>query len=162
MGCRGHRAVSEMKRHYREILERFESSASSCVPSSPPIWFDENGVPRWVPFSPSEIADIYARVCALMEIRCQNCERSFLVSMVLPLSEAGGRVLDEMFEYGDPPNVECCPSGPTMNSVPIRVVEFWVRTPPQKVVGSGWVRVESEEKAIRCEWWQNGWWKNPV
>lgn len=27
--------------------------------------------------------------------------------------------------YGDPPNVECCPSGPTMTSDAIRVCEYW-------------------------------------
>lgn len=27
--------------------------------------------------------------------------------------------------YGDPPNIGCCPSGPTMNSIPVKIVEYW-------------------------------------
>jgi hypothetical protein len=31
-------------------------------------------------------------------------------------------------EYGDPPNVGCCPVGPTMSSDSLRVLEFWRRS----------------------------------
>lgn len=31
--------------------------------------------------------------------------------------------------YGDPPNVDCCAAGPTMNCLDLRVVEFWTRGP---------------------------------
>lgn len=27
--------------------------------------------------------------------------------------------------YGDPPNIGCCPAGPTMNSEMIRILEYW-------------------------------------
>ncbi|MFW6184041.1 MAG: hypothetical protein ACOC8X_09610 [Chloroflexota bacterium] len=30
--------------------------------------------------------------------------------------------------YGDPPNAGCCPAGPTMNSEPRRVLEFYRRS----------------------------------
>lgn len=30
-------------------------------------------------------------------------------------------------EYGDPPNIECCAAGPSMSSVPRRVLEYWVK-----------------------------------
>lgn len=29
--------------------------------------------------------------------------------------------------YGDPPNADCCPAGPTMSSHSIRVLEYWHR-----------------------------------
>ena len=27
--------------------------------------------------------------------------------------------------YGDPPNIECCPAGPTMNREMLKVIEYW-------------------------------------
>lgn len=35
--------------------------------------------------------------------------------------------------YGDPPNVGCCPSGPSMNSVPREVLEVWTLERPDGV-----------------------------
>lgn len=36
-------------------------------------------------------------------------------------------VKDGTIHYGDPPNVGCCPAGPTMNCWDLRVLEFWER-----------------------------------
>jgi hypothetical protein len=30
--------------------------------------------------------------------------------------------------YGDPPNIQCCPAGPTMSSDTVRVLQYWRRT----------------------------------
>lgn len=95
-----------------------------------PLWFDENAVPRYCPFTPDEFADIYARQGCLMEIACQNCGQRFEVAMssgsldrydLVALVQAGA------IYYGDPPNVNCCSSGPTMTSISLRMLEFWIR-----------------------------------
>ena len=39
------------------------------------------------------------------------------------------RIRDMTIAYGDPPNIGCCPAGPTMNSVPRRVLEYWYGIP---------------------------------
>ena len=34
-------------------------------------------------------------------------------------------IRDGSLHYGDPPNIECCPAGPTMNSEMLKVIEYW-------------------------------------
>ena len=46
-------------------------------------------------------------------------------------------VRDNSIHYGDPPNVGCCPAGPTMNCWNLSVVEFWHQRP---VSTFGWFR----------------------
>lgn len=93
----------------------------------PPLWFDEYAVPRFVPFQPNFLANIYAKDAVLAEIRCQACDHAFHVAFSHgantrePLAEA---IVANTLHYGDPPNIGCCPAGPTMNSVPQRVLEF--------------------------------------
>lgn len=101
--------------------------------SEKPSWFDENAVPRYCEFSTSSLANVYWRQAALVEIRCQACHAPFLVAMSFtPLISHDRvsleqRVREKTLHYGDPPNVWCCDVGPTMNSEPVRVVEFWKR-----------------------------------
>jgi hypothetical protein len=109
---------------YREIVDHFPT---------PPLWFNEDGVPRWVPFSPRECADIYADEVILMEIACQSCGHRFNVAMSHGRWDwSNGDVRahpgwTEPPHYGDPPNIDCCPAGATMNSEHIRVIEWWVQ-----------------------------------
>lgn len=135
-----------MNHHYEDIRSR--------IPE-PPKWFDESAVPRWSAFGPRETANIYADEVCFVHIECQNCGHPFLVCFSwcksdeyldpkkAPLSK---RVKD--LHYGDPPNIGCCPSGPTMNSVPRRVVQFWSRVDPSLE----WHRVPELEIAIDCDW----------
>jgi len=118
----------------------------------PPEWWDENAVPRWCPFSPERIANLYARQVCLLLIRCQNCHTPFNVAMswhplhpgpMEPLSEFAP---DGLF-WGDPPNVDCCFSGPTQMSETLRVLEFWQRDPKTRE----WVRVPRFEGVARDE-----------
>ena len=102
----------------------------------PPRWWDENAVPRYCDFSPSEAADIYAEECALVRIACQACGEAFDVCFS---SSALSRVRGEQgvaedirsngLAFGDPPNSRCCPAGPTMSSDTVRVLEYWRRAP---------------------------------
>lgn len=133
-----------MNHHYRDIRSRI---------AEPPVWFDECAVPRWCPFHPREAADIYAREVALLAIECQSCGYPFVAAVshsddglraIPPLSE---RIADRTIHYGDPPNVECCPAGPTMNCIDRRVLEYW------RLEKHEWVRdyeyeveIESDER----------------
>ena len=115
----------------------------SRIPT-PPLWWDEEAVPRYEPFHPRLTANIYARECALVEIACQNCQARFLVAFsrsdhrflwgedgklkqVVAAPTLASEVQDGSLHYGDPPNTDHCDAGPTMNCDDLRVVEFWVR-----------------------------------
>lgn len=129
--------------------------------ATPPLWFDESGVPRYEPFHPELSANIYADEVALVEIACQACEQTFHVAISSTLSERlmrqvtqaldglpaslAERIADKSLGYGDPPNVGCCPAGPTMSSDTIRVLEYW-HFP--NGLGGGWAREASAEVAF--------------
>lgn len=132
-----------MKHHYNDIRSRI---------AEPPTWWDEYGVPRYGPFAPTETANIYANQCALVEISCQSCGyifpccfswahgEAFITAddseftITTPLKER----IDRLY-YGDPPNIECCPAGPTMSSDTLRIIEFW------ELINWVWVRNASLE-----------------
>jgi hypothetical protein len=92
----------------------------------PPKWWDEFAVPRYDAFSPMLTANIYAREVALLLIACQACRTEFPVCM-----SAGRELADAIkagsLHYGDPPNVRCCPAGPSTNCLDLRVLEYWRR-----------------------------------
>jgi hypothetical protein len=145
-----------MNHHYKDIRDRI---------AEPPQWFDENAVPRYCPFAPNETANIYAQQIVLLRIRCQNCGRPFDVCMswcetdtILgrAVSSLEEQVRERVIHYGDPPNTECCPSGPTMNSEPDRVLQFWRhagwRAEDGSVPASPWVRVPALEVDVEPEW----------
>lgn len=121
-----------MNHDYRDIRSKIAEE---------PQWFDENAVPRYMPFSPYLLSNIYAREGALVEIACQVCQTRFKVAFSRSSSmddiraQALGhkpclladQIVAKTIHYGDPPNVGCCPAGPTMNSDPLRVLEYWRR-----------------------------------
>lgn len=132
-----------MNHNYYDIRRRIATK---------PLWWDERAVPRYCRFSPRQIADIYADECCLLVIACQNCGRRFRVAMSRGLSQYARNVCklsdlvkSNQVHYGDPPNVDCCASGPTMNSIPLRVMQFWRR-------GDTWVRYPELERKIACDW----------
>ena len=115
-----------MNHHYSDIRSR--------IPE-PPRWWDENAVPRYCDFAPGEVANIYAEECALVRIACQACGKTFDVCISSePMWKIGAALtLAESIEvnalsYGDPPNTQCCPAGPTMSSDTVRVLQYWRRT----------------------------------
>lgn len=134
-----------MNHDYRDITERIAEA---------PKWWDENAVPRYCDFSPEERANIYTNEVALVEVRCQGCAKLFLVcfsrSRYQTLETArsmASYIVSRELHYGDPPNIDCCPAGPTMNSIPIRVVEYWRR--PRELA---WQRDAALEIGIEPEW----------
>lgn len=111
-----------MNHHYSDIRDR--------IPEEPK-WFDENAVPRYCEFEPNKVAGIYAAEVVLAVIACQTCQRRFNVAFSMSrFNFYGGesladRVGRRQLHYGDPPNVQCCASGPTMTSDMLRVLQFW-------------------------------------
>jgi reactive intermediate/imine deaminase len=144
-----------MHHFYKDILDRFDG---------PPLWFDENAVPRYESFAPDRLANIYSNECALVAIECQSCATEFNVAFselnagrqtskidgkrTLRQISIAEQIARGTLHYGDPPNTQCCAAGPSMNSVPIAVLEYWQkvtaeRTPPQ------WVKEPSLEREIK-------------
>jgi hypothetical protein len=146
-----------MNHHYADIRGR----------AGEPDWFDEHAVPRYGAFQPAACADIYAREIVLLQIACQGCGARFAVCMsqsdmgLVPVAEESNRwtygrtrtlrslVEADEIHYGDPPNTGCCAAGASMNSVPVRVLEFWDRGD----IGRGRpVRMAELERNIACDW----------
>lgn len=117
-----------MLRSYSDILDRLGD----------PLWFDDNGVPRYEPFKP-DLCGVYDKYVCFMEIACQLCGERFMVAQTwdhgdairwadrenphgepsFPSVEKGSA----SFHYGDPPIHGC--TGDTMNVECVRVMEFW-------------------------------------
>ena len=151
-----------MKHDYQDITSRI---------AEPPAWWDEHGVPRYGAFEPGLQADLYAEEVALLAIECQNCGHAFEVCVsgcaasdrnVLlfksghAIESLADLITTQHIRYGDPPNVGCCPSGPTMASVPRRVLQYWKRrdfkTVKDAVDEEWWKRDASLEITVRAEW----------
>ena len=117
-----------MHQNYSDILDRIDTA---------PLWWDENAVPRFDPFRPQRLASIYALEAVLLGIECQACATRFDVAMSTnaPIMPSGfgppvmlrHRIANRKLHFGDPPNVDCCPAGASMNSVPRKVLEYWVK-----------------------------------
>lgn len=137
--------------------------------AEPPLWWDENAVPRYCAFEPNAIANIYADEAVLAEITCQRCGRPFRVAfsqdgMQRCTRKGNARLADDIrlkeLHYGDPPNARCCDAGPTMNSEPRRVLEYWSTHHAEYVVDGlvkdgryfDWRRDPGLEVAIVPDW----------
>ena len=112
-----------MKQNYKDITSRINEE---------PKWYDDNGVPRYDEFSPCSSPNVYADEVCLFEVACQSCKKFFTVSKSSDRFESlqRGRTLRELILsknlwYKDPPNVGCCPAGPTMTSNTVRIHEYW-------------------------------------
>jgi hypothetical protein len=132
-----------MNLYYKDILAQVAVA---------PVWFDEHAVPRFCQFSPDEVANIYADEVALVLISCQACGEEFKVAFSdsrfsiskliferyigRKITTLGASIKTKCIHYGDPPNMQCCAAGPTMNCDDLRVLEYW-KHPPFKE----WVRV---------------------
>lgn len=118
-----------MKPSYSDIIER----------AGAPDWWSGDGVPRYGVFAPSKLG--YGQQAALFEVGCQACGRRFLVADIWDHLESDRDSLVEQLQtsgeiwWGDPPNVNCCPPGGSMNADFIRLLELhmwinykWVKT----------------------------------
>ena len=67
-----------------------------------PLWWDQNGVPRYEPFNP-KMCDIYADYGALSLIRCQGCGQDFAVGVawsIVTMSASAHNKTDQPCEDG--------------------------------------------------------------
>lgn len=138
-----------MHANYKDICELIDFK---------PVWFDECAVPRYCKFSPKRAANIYAKQVVLLRIRCQGCQHRFDVCMswsqkdsvmygIHPLEK---QISEGSIHYGDPPNIGCCPAGPTMNSEPVRVLQYWTANK-----FGDWRRDQDMEVDIPCDWMED-------
>ena len=117
-----------MNGHYGDIMR--------LIPV-PPVWWDENAVPRYCEFKPNEVSNIYASEVVLMAIKCQGCGEPFKVAMshayldeAVNPNNTSFRTRAGHLHYGDPPRNDCCDAGPSMNSESVKILEFWVNEDP--------------------------------
>lgn len=133
-----------MHNNYRDILDRIAEA---------PSWFDDAAVPRYEPFAPTDLANIYADEAALAEVSCQNCGRLFRVALTGAFADRGFSLSDSIrlgrVSYGDPPNVGCCDAGPAMTSDMRSVLEYWARN---REVDFGWRRDPMQEGPVPEGW----------
>ncbi len=122
-----------MHEYYSDIIDRLGE----------PRWFDECACPRYCKFSPRRLSNIYADECCLVLIKCQDCGYEFKVAFSQSTMDKVRHIMmfgkdkemptiadgirDKTLHYGDPPNVECCAAGPTMNCDDVKVLEYWER-----------------------------------
>jgi len=135
-----------MNQFYDDILSRI---------TEPPKWWDEQAVPRFDDFSPDQVNNAYADEVVFFLIGCQQCRREFKVTVSANSLDVGERehlltqIRNGSLHYGDPPNVNCCSAGPTMNSVPLRVLEYWRRS---KAPSDHWTRLSDLETLALPDW----------
>ena len=129
-----------------------------CTCVAKPLWWDQNGTPRFKPHHPDLCPDIYAIEVALLLISCQSCGSKYDVQMSWDLSdrikaravgEATAAAIAEtalsaqirrgVIHYGDPPCNNCL-AGSTMNCWDLAVLQFWTREGRR-----GWERVPALE-----------------
>lgn len=110
-----------MKLYYADIIERIQEK---------PKWWDSRGVPRYCDFNPSVCPNLYADEIVLLRIACQNCKAQFDVQYEWDrLSTELSRPSEQpnTIAYGDPPHNRCCMLGPSMQSISLSTLQFWVR-----------------------------------
>lgn len=129
-----------MKNNYNDILQ---------LSAAPPLWWDENGVPRYKAFYPLTDAPLDTDEYVLTEIRCQECGKIYRVAIrqhgfSTEPDQLAREIKVRQIDYGDPPNDcgEDCHAGATMSSIPVRVIEYWAR---RKMAFKGWKRLTEFE-----------------
>lgn len=121
-----------------------------------PKWYDTKGFPRYCTFHPNRTSNIYAQYVALILIGCQSCQKTWRVAVSIHMLDVLGEHFQfptktdiGSFHYGDPPShVKHDHRGSTMNSIPIRVIEFWKK----RTAFRGWVRIKKYEVFIKEDW----------
>lgn len=118
-----------MKTNYLDIISRIEG---------PPLWYDQNGTPRYDEFHPEFCPNIYSNEVVLLRIECQDCGLPLDVEMHSSFWQSLGN--PKKLHYGDPPAHGCV--GDTMNCDDIEVLQAWRR------VDFEWERVREFEGRI--------------
>ena len=104
-----------------------------------PMWFTEDGVPRYAPFTPSMLG-IYDTIAALAVVRCHSCGANIHVGIGRPryrftTTPGGDAFVDEfspqrlvaVWGPGDPPRHDCPGAGETMTADVVGFLQVWER-----------------------------------
>lgn len=84
-----------MKPRYYDILR---------VSDTPPLWWDELGVPRFETFEPHIHISRLAYECVLLNLQCQVCRKPYIVSMSnRVVSHLESAIRNRTLDYGTPP-----------------------------------------------------------
>jgi len=95
-----------------------------------PLWFDENGTPRYMRFHPSLVPNPYQLVVFLATVICSKCNAKFTV-------QSGDNYNhDNIIPYGTPPAHKC--PGDYKNCIPQGQPEVWIWKDSQ------WIQVTKE------------------
>ena len=108
-----------MKARYDDILQ-----------FGTPLWYDEHGVPRYVPFAPEHCGDPNAQQAALLQVACTICRRQCDVAVSSPtldLDIQTDLAARGMALYGLLPNFDHCGRP---NQGDWRVHSIWRKTSP--------------------------------
>lgn len=133
-----------MNRRYDDILSRIAER---------PAWWQSGGVPRFQRFEPGPTSTgVYTCEVALADIACQACGRRFIVAVESARHDFAikSAIQDGSFGYGDPPAHDHC-GGETMQTVSLRVLEYWTRN--GGCGDAGWRRDPSLEGPFDISWW---------
>lgn len=122
------------------MLEGYEDILSRIA--EPPIWYDQNGTPRYAKFHPNLCPNIYSDKVVLAQIACQECGEKFLVEMHASIWDSRNDIDPRKWHYGDPPR-HCKGAGDSMNCEDIAIVECWQRLPLRE-----WKRVKKFEGLV--------------
>jgi hypothetical protein len=95
-----------------------------------PLWWDDNAVPRYCPFSPERVG-VYNDIIVLFTIECQECAKRMKVvrSFECHSEEEKAKALESLkhIHFGDPPFHYCSGSGESMGSCSVRINEVWIK-----------------------------------
>src|SRR5258708_4267731 len=83
-----------MHENYADILSK--------VPTAP-MWYDQNGAPRYDEFQPQLCPDVYSNAVGLFLITCQGCGRAFHVELHTSVFDRLNELSPRAGHYGDPP-----------------------------------------------------------
>ena len=119
------------------MLPRYDDIRA--LTAAEPMWFTEDGVPRFAPFAPTMLG-VYDNFALLAAVRCQSC------SQVTPVGAGITRFVFHVIadhqinvdEYtverfvnewtmGDPPHHNCPGAGETMTADTVGLIEVWQR-----------------------------------
>jgi len=90
-----------------------------------PVWYDQNGCPRFAKFTPDLTPNIYTNTVVLARIACQDCGKQFVVQMHADYWDSRCQLPPTRWHYGDPPIHGCV--GDTMNCYDLELLEVWHR-----------------------------------
>jgi hypothetical protein len=113
-----------MNRSYNDIISRI---------SSPPLWWQEGGIPRYEVFDPTTSTGIYTSEVAYAEIACQMTGVRFFVTIEGGTDrQVANSIRKQTLCYGDPPNTPNVSAFTT--STMLRVIQYWYRCHEEYVV----------------------------